>query len=176
MSFGGIWELLRPALLFALGCAALWALLRQAILRGKRRARREALYALTVFYLAALVEIIALRFGRPAARVAPQLVPLRTTLEQWRAGAWPFVYHVVGNLTWFMPLGLFLPMLRPSARWWQALLLGAGLSFLVEGYQWLFGTGTPDVDDVLLNALGALLGYGLCRLVRRVNVKSCGSA
>ena len=33
--------------------------------------------------------------------------------------------------------------------------------------QFLFGTGTPDVDDVLLNALGALLGYGLCRLVRR---------
>ena len=80
MSLASIWELLRPALLFALGCAALWALLRRAILRGERKARREALYALTVFYLAALVEIIALRFGRPAARVAPQLVPLRTTL------------------------------------------------------------------------------------------------
>ena len=167
MSFGGIWELLRPALLFALGCAALWALLRRAILRGERKARREALYALTVFYLAALVEIIALRFGRPAARVAPQLVPLRTTLEQWRAGAWPFVYHVVGNLTWFMPLGLLLPLLRPSARWRQALLVGAGLSLLVEGYQFLFGTGAPDVDDLLLNALGTLLGYGLSRLIRR---------
>ena len=176
MSLAGIWELLRPALLFALGCAVLWALLRRAILRGKRRARREALYALTVFYLAALVEIIALRFGRPAARVAPQPIPLRTTLEQWRAGAWPFVYHVVGNLTWFMPLGLLLPMLRPRARWWLILFLGTGLSLLVEGYQWLFGTGTPDVDDVLLNALGALLGYVLWRLVRRVNVKSCGSA
>ena len=167
MSFGGIWELLRPALLFALGCAALWALLRRALLRGERKARREALYALTVFYLAALVEIIALRFGRPAARVAPQLVPLRTTLEQWRAGAWPFVYHVVGNLTWFMPLGLLLPLLRPSARWRQALLVGAGLSLLVEGYQFLFGTGAPDVDDLLLNALGTLLGYGLSRLIRR---------
>ena len=120
-----------------------------------------------MFYLAALVEIIALRFGRPAARVAPQLVPLRTTLEQWRAGAWPFVYHVVGNLTWFMPLGLLLPMLRPSARWRQALLVGAGLSLLVEGYQFLFGTGAPDVDDVFLNALGTLLGYGLSRLIRR---------
>ena len=167
MSFGGIWELLRPALLFALGCAALWALLRRALLRGERKARREALYALTVFYLAALVEIIALRFGRPAARIAPQLVPLRTTLQQWRAGAWPFVYHVVGNLIWFMPLGLLLPMLRPSVRWRQALLVGAGLSLLVEGYQFLFGTGAPDVDDVLLNALGTLLGYGLSRLVRR---------
>lgn len=167
MSFAGIWELLRPALLFALGCAALWALLRRAILRGERKARREALYALTVFYLAALAEIIALRFGRPAARVAPQLVPLRTTLEQWRAGAWPFVYHVVGNLTWFMPLGLLLPLLRPSARWRQALLVGAGLSLLVEGYQFLFGTGAPDVDDLLLNALGTLLGYGLSRLIRR---------
>ena len=167
MSFGGIWELLRPALLFALGCAALWALLRRALLRGERKARREALYALTVFYLAALVEIIALRFGRPAARIAPQFVPLRTTLEQWRAGAWPFVYHVVGNLTWFMPLGLLLPLLRPSARWRQALLVGAGLSLLVEGYQFLFGTGAPDVDDLLLNALGTLLGYGLSRLIRR---------
>ena len=148
--------------------AALWALLRRAILRGERKARREALYALTVFYLAALVEIIALRFGRPAARVAPQLVPLRTTLEQWRAGAWPFVYHVVGNLTWFMPLGLLLPHAAakravaagPASRG-GAFLAGGGVSVAVWHGRAVTWT------TVLLNALGALLGYGLCRLVRR---------
>ena len=118
-----------------------------------------------MFYLAALVEIIALRFGRPAARVAPQLVPAHDAGTVARRGVAVF-YHVVGNLTWFMPLGLLLPMLRPSARWRQALLVGAGLSLLVEGYQFLFGTA-PDVDDLLLNALGTLLGYGLSRLIRR---------
>ena len=64
MSLAGIWELLRPALLFALGCAALWALLRRAILRGERKARREALYALTVFYLAALSALLQIAASR----------------------------------------------------------------------------------------------------------------
>ena len=35
LSLAGIWELAPPALLFALGCVALWALLRRAILRGE---------------------------------------------------------------------------------------------------------------------------------------------
>ena len=47
------------------------------------------------------------------------------------------------------------------------LLSGAGLSICIELMQYLLMTGVTDVDDVLLNALGALLGWGLARLWQR---------
>ena len=129
-----------------------------------------------MFYLAALAEIIALRFGRPAARVAPQLVPLRTTLEQWRAGAWPFVYHVVGNLTWFMPLGLLCPCCGQARGGGRPFLLGRGFLCWWRGISGCLARARRTWTTCFSTRWGALLGYGLCRLVRRVNVKSCGSA
>ena len=46
-----------------------------------------------------------------------------------------------------------------------ALLAGAGTSVCIELMQYLLMTGVTDVDDVLLNALGALLGWSLARLM-----------
>lgn len=164
MTLAGIWALLCPALLFALGATALWGLLRWATRHMRRPdARREVAYALAAFYLAALVEIIALRLGRTAAHAAPQCVPLRTSIAQFRAGAWPFLYHVAGNLIWFVPLGMLLPRLWPRLRFWQAVLGGAVLSLLLESCQYILGTGVADVDDVLLNALGTALGWAVGR-------------
>ncbi|NLG25114.1 MAG: hypothetical protein GX558_07135 [Clostridiales bacterium] len=127
----------------------------------------EGLRLLMVFYLAAVVEITALRgvylqgFRGPGAgqSAAVQLAPLRTTLGQLRAGAWPFVYHVVGNLAWFMPLGALLPAIDRRATLVHAALAALCLSAAVEGAQWALHTGQPDVDDLMLNALGGGLGW-----------------
>lgn len=164
MSISGILiYCLRAATLAAVICAA-YALI--CLLR-KRRLRVKRLAGLA--YLAALVQITVLRGGvdwaqvLTATRDAPRLLPLRTTLEELRAGAWPLIYHVVGNLIWFVPLGILLR--KRSAP--VVLLSGAGLSICIELMQYLLMTGVTDVDDVLLNALGALLGWGLARLWQR---------
>ena len=94
---------------FAAAVCGLYALV--SWLRG-RRVRPGRLVALA--YLAALIQITVIRGGvdwaqvLTATRDAPRLVPLRTTLEELRAGAWPLIYHVVGNLIWFVPLGALL--------------------------------------------------------------------
>ena len=51
---------------------------------------------------------------------------------------------------------------------WAALLAGAGLSAAIELMQYLLMTGVTDVDDVLMNVLGALTGWLLARLWRRL--------
>jgi len=168
MPWRGILRYTTGALLFALGVCGLWLMLR----RMSRRpwTRRDALALAAVGYLAALMQITGLRLGlRPVRWLGSGLhpVPLRTTLSQWRLGPGAFAYHVLGNLAWFVPLGLLLPRLRPRCRWHQALLAGAALSAFAEALQYLLGTGISDVDDVLLNALGALLGWELHRLTRR---------
>ena len=156
------------ALGFGLAAGAVWLVGRLLIAR-KSMDRRGWLILMTVIYIAMVLEIIGLRLGlqaiRPLSRT-PSLVPLRTTLDEWRQGRGAFVYHVFGNLLWFVPLGFMLPRLRPGCRWYHALAAGAALSLAMELLQLLLGTGMPDVDDVLLNALGALLGHELFRLRR----------
>ena len=121
-------------------------------------------------YLAALVQIIGLRLGLVPIRPMGgewRFIPLRTTLQQWRMGRGSFIYHTVGNLIWFVPLGALLGRICPRCRRWQALLAGAAVSLLLEALQFLLGSGISDVDDILLNALGALLGHALWQRLRR---------
>ena len=161
MSLTGILIYCLRAATFAAVVCGLYALV--CWLRG-RKLRPGRLVALA--YLAALVQITVIRGGvdwaqlMTATRNEPRLVPLRTTLEELRAGAWPLIYHVVGNLAWFVPLGVLLRRKNALA----ALLAGAGASVCIELMQYLLMTGVTDVDDVLLNALGTLLGWALARL------------
>ena len=175
MGLRGILRYTGSALVAALIACGLWLMLRR--LRGRRGfARRDGLRLLLAGYLAAVAQIIALRIGLQPVRWLGGLeklkpVPLRTTLETWKMGAWPFPYNLLGNLGWFVPLGALLAWMKPKWRPWRALAAGALLSLTLETAQLLLGTGFPDVDDVLLNALGALAGFALIRRLARIRLK-----
>ncbi len=157
MSVSTIAQLTLRAGLFALiVCALYCGFLR---LTGRKMPSGEAL--LRLFYLCAVTEIIALRGLNMAAR-HPQvrLVPFSSIAGTWRDGTWSFLYNTLGNLLWFLPVGWFLR----RRRWYWALAAGAALSLGLESLQWLLCTGIPDVDDVLVNGLGALFGYSFARI------------
>lgn len=162
MSISGICAYLIRALAFAAAMGAMYCLILR--LRGKR-VQKSAL--LCVMYLSAVTEIIALRFGMPPVERELQLVPLETTLSALQAGTWPFIYHVGGNLAWFVPLGIFLQRRFPDRSPLLALGLGALLSVILEALQFALSTGMTDIDDVMLNALGAWLGACVVRMLRR---------
>jgi glycopeptide antibiotics resistance protein len=81
-----------------------------------------------------------------------------------------------GNVLLFAPLGFLLPLLVPAIRrWWQVLAVGAGISLLIELYQLTWPlVRNASVDDLLMNALGALLGFAALRLTgyRRASGRS----
>ncbi|WP_233533732.1 VanZ family protein [Kitasatospora sp. SolWspMP-SS2h] len=82
------------------------------------------------------------------------------------------VRQVGGNVLLGAPFGLLLPVLWPKARGlFRVLLATAALMLLVELVQGALLTGRAfDVDDIILNTGGAVLGYLLLgrRLVRVV--------
>ena len=169
LNLSGILRYSLSAAAFGVAATLIWLAVRLA--RGKRRFEPcDVRRALTVFYLATLVQITALRLGlaplRPLGNEL-KLVPLKTTRQELALGTWPFIYHTLGNLLWFVPLGLLMGWRRPQSPAWRALAAGALLSLAVEAVQFLLGTGVADVDDVLLNALGALLGRALYTLAAR---------
>ena len=150
---------------FALAVCAVYALVRWVYLkcRGEKISlRRELVRLLCVGYLAALAEIIALR-GGPGDTRELRLIPMKTTLGTVRDGLWPFVYNFAGNIVWFVPLGMMLFRKKPVS----ALLTGAAVSASLEALQWLLKTGVTDIDDVIINALGALTGWLLFRAIKK---------
>lgn len=77
------------------------------------------------------------------------------------------VVNLLGNVAIFAPIGLLAPLLwRPFGRLLPTALVGLGLSLAIEVMQ-LFTYRSTDVDDLILNTLGAVAGYGLWRLLRR---------
>lgn len=90
-----------------------------------------------------------------------------------RVGYWRyFTYLFVGNLVWFMPVGFFTRI--QGGRLWRAALWGFLLSLFVETGQFVLGSGISELDDLILNTCGALLGYAAACLWYKItkNTKS----
>lgn len=67
------------------------------------------------------------------------------------------------NVVLFLPLGSLLPLLWPKQdKLWKILLAGAAFSLLIELSQ-LLNFRNSDIDDLLLNTLGAVIGFALYR-------------
>lgn len=74
------------------------------------------------------------------------------------------LYNLLGNVALFMPLGMLVPILFLSFQSIHRVFFTALLSSLaIEFLQFWFALGSFDVDDLLLNIVGALLGYTLFR-------------
>lgn len=93
--------------------------------------------------------------------------PLYTLRQFWRL-LWSSepafvrlaVINLAGNVIMFVPLGYFLPRLfSPLRRLSRTLLVSGAVVALVELTQMLTLVGCCDVDDLLLNVLGAAVGY-----------------
>ena len=84
-----------------------------------------------------------------------------------------FTLNVIGNIVAFVPFGFFLPMFRKKKSFWTIIwvtIFGFLFSLAVELIQLLLKVGSFDVDDMLLNTIGAFVGvciYMIIYLIRR---------
>jgi len=95
------------------------------------------------------------------------LTPFQEIRRAFRVGSYWLWFMLLGNIVMFMPLGFFPKLLYRKWSWWKSLLLGFGVSVSIELAQ-LFTTRSTDIDDVILNTLGALLGWLLAWSVERL--------
>ena len=100
------------------------------------------------------------------------LTPLRTVMRYVRLleSSRPVlvklaVINLFGNVIMFVPLGYFLPRLfGKMQKFWKTLLTTMLIIILVELIQLFTLVGSCDIDDLILNLLGAAMGYGLYRM------------
>ena len=77
------------------------------------------------------------------------------------------ITNLGGNVILFIPLGLFLPRVFPRLqRFWRTALTTVLIITAVEMTQLFTLLGSCDIDDLILNVLGAAMGYGLHKLLK----------
>ena len=86
-----------------------------------------------------------------------------TELNYWQ----PLMINFLGNICIFMPIGFIIPLLWSRFnRFWKVALIGFGISLFIETTQ-LTQARSTDIDDLWLNTLGSMIGYGLFVMIRR---------
>ncbi len=91
------------------------------------------------------------------------LSPFKEILR-YRFGSRLFIKNVIGNVVMFIPYGIFAALYANLEKPFHALCLVFFASVTVETTQLLIGR-VFDIDDIILNVIGGLLGYGIYRLI-----------
>lgn len=147
----------------------------------KRRPACEIAMCLFVAYIAALL-VMALEgsWSSPAAMLQSarerlssgeglRFIPFETIRQQLSTiGTDESRTQLLGNTLLFLPWGFFLPLLwQRFRRFFPIAGMCLGLTCFIEFTQLFIGR-TVDVDDLILNFAGSMVGAGIAWLVRRL--------
>jgi glycopeptide antibiotics resistance protein len=142
---------------------------------------REILLLTVVLYLAGLAAATLtpnrssrLRAaGRGGIEIRPKVASLTCSSASLPKGSTPqafCVHNARGNVMLFFPLGILLPLVWRRLRFWRGIQIAIALSASIELLQYLSSAWgsyrAADVNDVILNVLGASLGLALVTLLR----------
>ena len=137
---------------------------------------RPVLWTIFIIYCFVLVYVLFLSRGTRDGftfaeymRRFTNFIPFKTIVEYVQRYIDGYrnlsVLNLLGNLALFVPMGMALPCLsRKLNRFWKVTLTVLGMVVMVEIVQGILRVGSVDIDDVLFNVVGAMIGYGLIRL------------
>ena len=165
--------------------SAAWCVSRAAVWVRMRRIswKREAQLLLVYVCIAVIVRFTFCPFEKIDGRIQPLIFD---PANAWppRINLVPFTYlfdyeklheallNLVGNVLMFVPVGIVLPSVyRRLNTHGRAVAAGVGFSLAIELMQLPFVDRVSDIDDLLLNSAGYLLGYLIYLAVKRIKRK-----
>ena len=161
---------------------ALWVFTRAAICSRRNRfsLKRELQLLLVYVCIVVVVRFTFFPFGTVDGAVQPLEFDVATAFPL-RINWVPFVYlfdypvfrealiNLIGNTAMFIPLGIVWPtVFRELNTHTKAIAAGIGTSLLIEILQLPFYVRCSDIDDLILNSTGYLMGYGIYLLVKAI--------
>ena len=164
----------------------IWCLVRAACaIRTKRADWKREIQLLLVY----ICFVVVARFTFfPFSKVNGEIQPLiyeSTKVFPFRINWIPLVnlldypemrdilINVIGNTAMFIPLGIVWPSVYKGLDTHKKVILaGIGVSLCIEILQLPFFDRVSDIDDLLLNSFGFIIGYLLYLLVKLISKKA----
>ncbi|MDP9889559.1 VanZ family protein [Pseudarthrobacter enclensis] len=130
-----------------------------------------AIFAVFALYVAFLLRLLLLSRA-PGSERSINLIPFASIvkyLSSQSSGTGRVAFaNLVGNILIFIPFGVYVAWLRRRATPWLTILAIVSVSVTVEIIQGLFAVGASDIDDVILNCAGGVIGIFTFRLLSSV--------
>lgn len=121
-------------------------------------------YAIFIIYILIVFKLTVFRETTLEQR-AINLTLFTDLVNVYKTGTtWQFVRLFLGNILWFVPWGVLIPIMKKSGFGF-VFISGFLFSFTIEILQYFFKKGLFEIDDLILNTAGVLLGYLLYLLV-----------
>lgn len=140
-----------------------------------KRTKREAYLAIFTIYCLILAVILFLRNGRDfeigisflshRLNESANFLPFKTICNYISAlqcgNVSPSVVrnNIIGNSVLFLPMGYLLPIVSRKRGFLKNTIIILIIIIMVEAVQLLTGLGSFDIDDVILNIAGSVIGY-----------------
>lgn len=175
MTWSSIVGLAKWYLRLGIVCAAIvgiafvvgYFLLYRGVFKGKKRLRAGTVATWVVFFCYLAVVWGATIDGRGQFWQGAELTPFSSYRSAWYNFSVVEWRNLILNILMFVPFGFLLPCLfRKCQKSWITFMAGAGFTLLIETVQLVFRFGIFEADDILNNFIGAVIGYGIYRLLR----------
>ena len=136
--------------------------------RGKMRASTAIIIPILVFFLSFVLTITIIE--RVPRRNVRYNLELFWTIKRILAGRTYLFWEIFWNVVLFVPLGVMISALlkRPCV----AIPIGVLMSATIEVAQLLTRRGLFEFDDIIYNSVGALIGFLLYLLLRKLGRRS----
>lgn len=122
--------------------------------------KQTVFYGIFTFYLAAMLALVGfpnVRYLRIDLEV--NLIPFKDMI--------PDFVNACLNILLFVPFGFFLPILWKKFRNWKnTMSMGLAATFIIEFAQ-IFTFRTTDINDIITNMMGTIIGYFLAYSVTK---------
>jgi glycopeptide antibiotics resistance protein len=165
-----------------LAISALWVVVR-AICWAKAKGidwKRELQLLLVYVCFVVVVRFTFCPFGKVDGKIQPLLFDPVRILPFW-LNLRPFVHlfdyptakeallNLIGNTMLFLPLGIVWPaVFKKLDTHKKVIKAGFSISLAIEFLQLFFYDRATDIDDLILNTLGFVIGYGIYLLVKKL--------
>ena len=103
--------------------------------------------------------IIMTLVGGPLTRIdAVNMIPFHSIRENLKYGHSPISWDMLYNIVMFVPFGIIYCYYQKTFCIYKAIGLSVLTTFSIEMAQFIFKTGVVDIDDLIVNTIGSLLG------------------
>lgn len=133
------------------------------LLKGTKTLSKKKLLLSAVFLCYLVVVLGATMMSRGSwyggGTVTPLFSSYRDAWISFSAREWR---NLILNILLFVPLGFLLPLIwERFCTFWKTYLAGFLLTLLIETMQLCLKRGIFELDDILNNTLGTMIGYGI---------------